>query len=290
MRVLVLGGASYDDIIHLDEFIEPIAKTVFPKVSYSTPGSTGLGKALAFKKLGYVVDFVAVIGKDYFGQIIEDTLSDAGVKFYPIYRHITERHTNIHNKMGERISIFTSIPEYNEINPNDFEDLIVKADIVSLNIKSYCKAFIPLLKKHSKPIYCDIHDYDGIEEYHKDFINNSDFILMSSDRMNSYQELMKKFLKEGKKWVVCTHANKGSSVLTDEEFVSIPGSNIKIVDTNGAGDNFFVGFVHGYLNDYSIKDCLQLGKIVAETCIKSKEIVSKDLSLEYLNKIFLETV
>ncbi|MBI9009902.1 MAG: carbohydrate kinase family protein [Tenericutes bacterium] len=290
MKVLVIGGASYDEIIHLDKFPEPAPKTIFARESYQTPGSTGLGKALAFKKLGYDVDFIAVIAKDTYGKNIEKALAKEKVNFFPIYKDQTERHTNILNKLGQRISIFTAVPTYDEIKAVDYERLIKGADIVVLNIKSYCKAFISLIKTHEKPVYCDLHDYDGTDEYYKEFIENSEYIFMSSERIHNFQVFMKDLKKKGKKWIVCTHGQKGSTALTSDKFDTIPATKLEVVDTNGAGDNFFVGFVHGYLNDFNTEDSLLLGRILADSCIESKEIVNTELSLEYLNKKFLETM
>lgn len=284
MRILVLGGVSFDDIIHVDSFIKPVAGTYFSKDSYSSPGSTGLGKALAFKALGYDVDLIAVLGKDDYGLKIEKTLKKDGVNFYPIYANKTERHTNFLNKSGERISIFTEIPNEPIINLKEYTKLFDQADIICLNIKNYCKQFIPVLKKLDKPIYCDIHDYDGVEEYHKDFIEVSDYIFMSSDKLDSFKPFMKNLAKKGKKWVCCTHAEKGVSLLKGNTFIDLLSNKIKIVDTNGAGDNFFVGLVYGLQNKYSDIESLKIGRILAESCIKSKAIVSENLNLDYVKK------
>ena len=70
MKILVLGGASYDEIIHVNEFFEAKAETIFANNSYSTVGSTGVGKALALKKLGFDVAFQAIIGKDIYGKMM----------------------------------------------------------------------------------------------------------------------------------------------------------------------------------------------------------------------------
>jgi len=285
VRILVLGGVSYDEIIHVDDFIKPESGTYYARDSYSIPGSTGLGKALAFKALGYEVDFIATLGKDEYGKTIEETLGNKGVNFYPIYSDKTERHTNFMNRLGDRISIFTAMPKESVIDVRKYTNLFNKADIICLNIKNYCKQFIPLLEKLDKPIYCDIHDYDGVEEYHKPFIDVSDYIFMSSDKLGSFKPFMKELIKKGKKWVCCTHAEKGATMLRDNKYTDLISSRIEIADTNGAGDNFFAGLLFGLLNDCDESESLKIGRLVAESCIKSKEIVSDKLNLDYLKKI-----
>ncbi len=50
------------------------------------------------------------------------------------------------------------------------------------------------------------------------------------------------------------------------------------VATNGAGDNFFAGFLYGHLQGYGVRRCLELGTIVGGLCVTSHELVLPDLS------------
>lgn len=286
MNILILGGASYDDILHVDEFFEPRKGTIFVNKSYSTIGSTGVGKALALQALGFNVTFQAVIGDDYYGHVVTSELKKAGIKFIPFIADKTERHTNIMNKSGERITIFSQTPEDLVIDVYKYEKQIKDADIVILNIKNYCRYFIPLLKKYRKEVFCDIHDYDGHNPHHQDFIINSDYIFMSSDNMPNFRPYMEKLIHKHKKWVVVTHAEKGASALDLFGYEDLPANKIDVVDTNGAGDNFFSGFLYGFLHNYDMKDSLLMGRIAAESCIQSEKIVSEELNEEYLLENF----
>ena len=44
--------------------------------------------------------------------------------------------------------------------------------------------------------------------------------------------------------------------------------NLKIVDLTGAGDLFAAGFLHGYINNLSIKESLQKGTDMASQIIQ----------------------
>jgi sugar/nucleoside kinase (ribokinase family) len=105
---------------------------------------------------------------------------------------------------------------------------------------------------------------------------------MSSEKIENYEKYAKKLLDDGKKLVCVTHAEKGASLIDDSGVYNIQANKLQVVDTNGAGDNFFAGFLYGYLNQYSPKDCLYLGRIAAESCVMSNKIVSDDLSNNYL--------
>ena len=42
-----------------------------------------------------------------------------------------------------------------------------------------------------------------------------------------------------------------------------PNLNGEVIDTTGAGDIYAGGFIHGLINDYSLKKCGQIGSICA---------------------------
>ena len=88
----------------------------------------------------------------------------------------------------------------------------------------------------------------------------------------------------GAELIIATKAEDGAVALDKNGFVDIPSNKIDIIDTNGAGDNFFAGFLYGYLNKHNLRDSLLMGRIAAESCIQSEKIVSEDLSLEYLEE------
>ena len=44
--------------------------------------------------------------------------------------------------------------------------------------------------------------------------------------------------------------------------------NLKIVDLTGAGDLFAAGFLHGYINKFSIKKCLEEGTELSSRVIQ----------------------
>ena len=282
MKILVLGGVSYDDIIHVNDFSEIKKGNVFVSDSYSTFGSTGVGKSLALKKIGFDVSFHSIIGDDYYGKAIIKEMKKEGIKFYPYISEFTERHTNIVNEAGERISIFSHTPQNFIVESDKYEKLIRDADIIVLNVNNYCRYFIPLLRKYHKKVFCDIQDYNGFCHHHLDFIRNSNCIFMNSDNMENYRSFMEKMINEGKECVVVTHGENGATALNENGYVDIPTNIVKVVDKGGAGDNFFAGYLYGYLNGYDTKDSLLMGRIMAESCIITKNIVSDEISEEFL--------
>ncbi|AZU64519.1 carbohydrate kinase family protein [Neobacillus mesonae] len=282
-NIFVLGGVSYNLIIDVDEFPQPVAHTISSVNSYrETIGNTGAGKALNLNKLGFNVTFYGVIGQDDYGEKIASTFHQEGITFgYDVSPNGTERHLNfMKNATGERLSIFlNSIPEINT-NIEVVEQYIRENDIVFLNIMSYCKDFIPLLKKYNKEIWVDLHDYDGKNEYHQDFIDAADVIQFSSENNPEYQETIRKFLSDGKKLVVCTHGSKGSTIANEKEWLDVPALKYDAIDTNGAGDAYSAGILYGVAQGYDLEKTAKIASIAGGMATTSKQLASEELSCE----------
>lgn len=160
------------------------------------------------------------------------------------------------------------------------ESYIGESDYIILNIINYCRNYIPIIKQYQKEIWCDLHDYDGQNPYHEDFIKDADYIFMSSDALEDYKSVMEQMIKQGKKLVVCTHGRKGATAVTAEDiWYEVPIIDVyERKDTNGAGDNFFSGFLYGHSKGYSIEKCLQIASVTGGLCISSGELIHEELS------------
>ncbi|MED1205953.1 carbohydrate kinase family protein [Heyndrickxia acidicola] len=287
-NILVLGGVSYNLMVYVDEFPKPVAQTIHSVNSYhETVGSTGAGKSLNLKKLGLDVNFYGIIGEDEYGDKLISYFKKEGIPFhFDISPNGTERHLNfMKNSTGERQSIFLNSTSADiKTNLENVEKFIQKSDIVFLNIIPYCKDFISLLKKHNKEVWVDLHDYDGKNEYHQDFIEVADVIQFSSENNMSYKETMKEFLLNGKKLIICTHGNKGSTILSQDGWLETPALKYDITDTNGAGDAYFSGFLYGVIKGYELMKTAKMASIVGGLAVTSKELVSETLSAEKLEE------
>lgn len=288
-KILILSGASYDSIVYLDKFPEPLPQTIHHSVFTEGVGSTGTGKAANLCQLGFKTTLHVLFGNDQYGEVIKSFFKNKPVNLlYDIDPKGTERHINIMDKEGRRISIFvSSTSDEPELDYTKLEPEIIAADIVILNIVNYARNFIPLLKKHNKQVWTDLHDYTDKNPYHQDFIDAADYIFLSSDNLTNYKKTMKNLIT-GKKLVVCTHGKKGATALNDKNqwFESDIIKSFKLVDSNGAGDSFFSGYLYGYSKGESIESCLKYGHIMGGLCVNSPLIAPENVSEEKLKTFF----
>ena len=77
------------------------------------------------------------------------------------------------------------------------------------------------------------------------------------------------FSKQIKKLVIITRGEKGAVAVNGEEVIECDTQkNLKIIDLTGAGDLFAAGFLHGYINKLSIKECLEKGTEMSSKIIQ----------------------
>ena len=77
------------------------------------------------------------------------------------------------------------------------------------------------------------------------------------------------FSKQLNKLIIITRGENGSIAVKGEEVVENDiQKNLKIVDLTGAGDLFAAGFLHGYVNRLSVKQCLEQGTEMSSKVIQ----------------------
>lgn len=284
-KVLVLGGLEGWLIVYVDHLPTPTPQTVFSKGFHETVGGTGFGKAISLSRLGLDVTFHSTIGSDDLGRAAKEILERELNFVYDIDPAGTRRQIHITSDDGERLSYFLNHGSLDPIiDLARIEEHIVKSDVLVVNTINYTKSIIPIIKRHQREIWCDIHDYHESRTYFEDFIDSADYLQFSSSRMSDYRAFMRKLVDRGKKLVVCTHAHRGATALTaDGEWVDMPAINRYMRrDSNGAGDGFFAGMLYGLMNQYSIDVSMRFGAIVGGLAITTSEPVFPSLNVSLL--------
>ena len=89
------------------------------------------------------------------------------------------------------------------------------------------------------------------------FANEQEIMsLIATKKFNNVIEFSKKL----KKLIVITRGEKGAIAIRGDEIVECEvEKNLKIVDLTGAGDLFAAGFLHGHINNLSLKESLHKG-------------------------------
>jgi sugar/nucleoside kinase (ribokinase family) len=279
VQALILGGVAWNTMVSVSRFPDPRPHTVFATGTHEAVGSSGAGKALNLASLGVDVTLWALVGRDEPGDRIRATMADAGVEFIPQWDpEGTARHINLMEPDGERISIFANAGSFDiDIDTEQIRDEVDRADVISVTILNHCRAFLPLVARSTAPIWVDIHDYDGVNPYHRDFIDAADHLMMSSIAMANWRTFAEDRIADGTRVVLCTHGSRGASgIARDHGWVDVPAAKAShVVDTNGAGDAFFAGFVTSWMSNNDLERAMTSGAVHAARAVASPDLAGQ---------------
>lgn len=276
VKAAVLGGVSWNTMIHLDRFPDPEPQTLFARRSHRTVGSSGAGKALNLAALGVDTALWGLLGDDEEGRRVRSSLADAGVDFVVQPDPAgTMRHVNLMDAAGDRISIFEN-PGTLDATPDHaaVASLVSDVDLVAVTILEHCRPLLAVVADAGKDRWIDIHDYDGANPYHGDFVDAATHLFMSSVAMPGWRTFAEGRVEAGTDVVVCTHGARGASGLTsDDGWVDVDAVPVdRIIDTNGAGDAFFAGFAVRWLAGAGLEHALAGGADQAASAIASPDL------------------
>ena len=92
--------------------------------------------------------------------------------------------------------------------------------------------------------------------------------IMSLINAKDFNEVIS-FAKKIEKLIIVTRGEKGALAINGQKITECDAKkNLKIKDLTGAGDLFAAGFLHGYVNEKSLKESLEIGTEMSSNIIQ----------------------
>ena len=303
MKILGIGNAIVDVICKVDDnFIvqnnltKGLMKLIFDESEFkgllsnltiekTVSGGSVANSIVGLSQLGNNVGFVGKISDDNFGLKYEEGLKNENVNFcYSKKREILPTGTCLIlvTPDSER-TMCTYLGTAGKINADDIDIKIVnQSEIIFL--EGYLwdegdpkKAFDKAIN-NSKKVAMSLSDQFCVDRHKPQFLdlvkNRLDIIFANEGEITSLIEAKNfneviSFGKQLKKHLIITRGNKGAISIDNNEVIEIGiKKNLKIVDLTGAGDLFAAGYLHGYINQFSQKECLEKGTELSSKVIQ----------------------
>ncbi|MFL2851486.1 MAG: adenosine kinase [Candidatus Pelagibacter sp.] len=303
MKVVGIGNAIVDVICKINEnFISQNnlakgnMKLIFDEIEFKNllsnlkiektiSGGSVANSIVGLSQLGNKVGFIGKISDDELGKKYEIGLKKENVDY-------------IYNKKKEALptgtclilitpdserTMCTFLGTAGKINDNDINlDAINKSELIFL--EGYLwdegepkKAFDKAIN-NAKKTSMSLSDRFCVDRHKPHFLNlvknklditfaNEQEIMSLIDAKN-FDEVVT-FAKQIKKTLVITRGEKGAISINTDKIVEIEAKkDLDIVDLTGAGDLFAAGYLHGYINNFTQKECLEKGSEMSSKIIQ----------------------
>jgi len=250
-------------------------------------GGSAANTAVGYSSLGGNAYFIGQIGNDKYGDLFARNINKSGVFF-------EKKETFLKDQTSKSIILVTPDAERSmntflgasvNFNVNSInEPLISKSNYIYIEgylfdqteakkaIYDCCK----LARANNCKVALSLSDQFCVDRHRQDFNNlikqYVDIIFANESEIkslcqNDLEGSLREILKNVETGAI-TLGSKGSIVFKDHDSFSIdPIKVTNLVDTTGAGDLYASGFLYGYVNNKSIKECGDIGSKAAAEII-----------------------
>ncbi len=255
------------------------------KIEKTISGGSVANSIVGLSQLGNKVGFIGKISDDELGRDYEDGLKKENVEYFYSKRK-EELPTGtcliLVTPDSER-TMCTFLGTAGKINEDDVSSVAIKnSEIIFL--EGYLwdegepkKAFDKAINNANK-VAMSLSDLFCVERHKPHFLelvkNKLDITFANEQEISSLIEAKNfdeviNFSKQLNKLVIVTRGEKGAVAINGDEVVeNDTQKNLKIVDLTGAGDLFAAGFLHGYINKLSTRECLEEGTRMSSKVIQ----------------------
>ena len=303
MKILGIGNAIVDVICKVnDSFInqnnltKSTMKLFFDenefknllnnlKIEKTVSGGSVANSIVGLSQLGDKVGFIGKVSDDSFGLKYEEGLKKENVEYF-YSKKKEELPTGtcliLVTPDSER-TMCTFLGTAGKINENDVSSEAIKnSEIIFL--EGYLwdegepkKAFDRAINNANK-VAMSLSDLFCVNRHKPHFLNlvknKLDITFANEQEITSLIEAKNfseviDFSKQLNKLIVITRGEKGAIAINGEEiFETEVKKDLKIIDLTGAGDLFAAGFLHGYINELTTKECLEKGTEMSSRVIQ----------------------
>ena len=302
MKIIGIGNAIVDVICKVDEdflsnnqltksTMKLVDETEFKKllsnlrIEETVSGGSVANSIVGLAQLGNKVGFIGKVSNDDLGNKYEEGLKKEKVKYFYSKKKepIPTGTCLILITPDSERTMITFLGTAGKINGNDVDVGAIKKSKI-LFLEGYLwdegepkEAFNKAIK-NSNEVAMSLSDLFCVERHKPHFLelvkNKIDITFANEQEIMSLVNVKKfenvvEFSKKIGKLIVITRGEKGAIAIKDNEVVECKAEkNLKIIDLTGAGDLFASGFLHGYINNMSIKKSLEKGTEMSSKIIQ----------------------
>ena len=246
-------------------------------------GGSAANTAVGLAMLGSKVNFIGKVKDDELGNLFISDIRKAGVSFNtnPTSSGPKTASSIIFTTPDAERSMNTYLGACVDLGPEDIDVDSIKNSKISYlegylfdppKAKEAFHKVAEIAKNNEKLVALTLSDSFCIERHRNDFMSfikeNVDILFCNEDEAKSLFKCStddaKKHFEELNLEVAITLGSKGSTILRNNNWYNIEPKTLELVeDTNGAGDLFASGYLHGRTSGKSPEKCGEYASIVS---------------------------
>jgi len=275
-RGIVIAGEINVDLIFTGVPALPqFGRETLAETYLQCPGSSSMILAMGLARLGDPVHFVGCCGNDAFGRFCIDALRDSGIDTAAVVPD-DDLHTGVTVAMSSHSdrALLTWPGAVAELGAADVSDAVL-ANAQHLHVSSY------YLQTRLRPQLGELFararaaglttsldpGSDPEQRWGRELIDvlgHVDVFLPNQSEAcaitaTDTPEEALRALDNGGTRIVIKAGSRGAMTLDAGKVVAAPTYATHAIDTTGAGDSFNSGFLHAWLRDWPVLDCLRWG-------------------------------
>ena len=274
-RVLVVGEINVDLVFKGLGGTPTPGQEVLADDMLMTPGSSSMICAMGLARLGDAVSFHGKLGNDPWGNYCLDALRKAGIDIASVRPDASLRTgVTVSLSTEQDRSLVTYAGAIASLRADEVSDvLLAQADHLHVSsfylqeaLRPQCKTLFERATAAGLTTSLD-PGFDPRRIWGADLIdtlqavdlflpNEEELLALSgsdslSDALNT--------LVNGRTRTVVKRGRLGCVTLEGSGLLNVPAYDVDAVDSTGAGDSFDAGFLHAWLRDMPLGDCLRWG-------------------------------
>jgi sugar/nucleoside kinase (ribokinase family) len=278
LDLLVLGDANPDLVLRGGD-LEPAWGQAERLVDEGTltVGGSGAIMACAAAKLGLRAGFAGVVGDDPFGSFMRTELESRGVDTRGV---LVDPHrptgVTVVLSRGEDRAQLTALGTVGDLRGSLVDPELLRSarhvHVSSYFLQKALRPDLPALfeEAHASETTTSIDpNWDPDEQWDAGILGAltaTDLFLPNSAEARAITgiddiDIAAESLAARGGVVAIKFGDGGGMVVRGEEAIRVPGINVDVVDTTGAGDTFDAGFIAGHLAGWPLDRCLALANV-----------------------------
>jgi ribokinase len=226
--------------------------------------------AKALTTLGDTVRLTSMTGRDFAAAYIRDALKELGITGEYVQPKLGQTPSSVvlYDPEGKR-QIYCDLKDIQETAYDFDRSMLEGIDLVVACNINFNRPLLSLARQSGKIIATDVHVLSDIhDEYNREFMEQADILFLSDEMVgDDYSGFMKRLADTYPcRIIVMGRGAKGAAMyLRDTDNITeMPAASVgTVVNTVGAGDALFSGFLHFYAKGFSPMEALRRAQVFA---------------------------